>query len=107
MGVKIEGFDEFEKELKKMEQGAKKLEGKQQISLGELLSDKFIQKHTSYVNIEALFESGGFKVNSEADFAAIPQETIDVHVKKNTRFATFQEMINEAVKDYVSRQLGF
>ena len=44
MSFKIDGLDELQNQLKKMEQGAKELGEKKQLSFAELFPNSFMQK---------------------------------------------------------------
>ena len=92
----IESFDNFEGESNPLQKAAKDLEGS--ISFTELFTSEFMQLYTQYESIEELLSSGGFEVNSEEDYEAIPDEDIDAHVAKTTNFRSWKEMLTEAVE---------
>ncbi len=71
------------------------------ISLNELFTSKFMQQYTQFESIEELLSSGGFEVNSEEDYEAIPDEDIDAHVAKTTKFCSWKEMLTDAVETYL------
>ncbi|MCQ1053241.1 hypothetical protein NNO95_02410 [Acinetobacter baumannii] len=92
--------------LRKLSDNLKKLDGQQQqVSLGTLFNEGFIQSHTDFESIDELFEKAGFKVESEEDFAAIPQEEIDTFVRENTKFESFTDMQQQAATEYFGKQL--
>lgn len=91
--------------LKNLTENAKKLEGEQQLSLGTLFNEGFLLANTNFESIDDLFEKAGFKVETEEDFAAIPQEDIDVFVRENTKFESFTDMQQQAMAEYVRKQL--
>ncbi|AQZ81203.1 hypothetical protein BUM88_06060 [Acinetobacter calcoaceticus] len=91
--------------LKKLTENAKKLNGEQQVSLGTLFNEGFLQANTDFENIDELFEKAGFKVETEEDFAAIPQEDIDTFVRENTKFESFTDMQQHAATEYMRKQL--
>ncbi|MDV7604327.1 hypothetical protein R4610_06530 [Acinetobacter baumannii] len=91
--------------LKKLTENAKKLDGEQQVSLGTLFNEGFLQANTDFKSIDDLFEKAGFKVETEEDFAAIPQEDIDAFVCENTKFESFTDMQQQAMTEYVRKQL--
>lgn len=107
MTVKIKGFNEFKKRLKQMEKGAKELEGNNRVSLLDLFTSSFMKKHTQYVSFEDFLSAGGFEVNSQEDFEAIPDEDMDAHVAKTTDFSSWEEMLSTAVQYYAAKKLGF
>lgn len=69
----------------------------------DLFNSEFMKLYTQYNTIEELLLAGGFEVNSEEDYEAIPDEIIDSHVAKTTNFQSWKEMLTEAVKDYISQ----
>lgn len=107
MSVKITGFDNFEKELKRLQKAAEKLDGKHSVSLGELFTTEFMQRHTPYESLEELFIAGHFEVNSKEDLEAIPDEEMDAHVAQTTEFDSWEDMQSAAVKNYTAKKLGF
>ena len=104
--VKITGFDNFEKELKRIQKEAEKLEGNHAVSLVELFTDEFMRQHTPYASLEELFTEGHFEVNSKEDIEAIPDKEMDDHVAQTTEFDSWEDMQSAAVKDYTIKKLG-
>lgn len=104
--IKFDGLDQLSKDLKKLEQNAKKLNGKK-IPLQELFTTAFMRKYTKYSSIDALFKAGGFIIESDADLEAIPQKELDAHIAKNTKFRSWDKMLDEAADQYITKQLGF
>ncbi|WP_243450303.1 hypothetical protein [Desulfosporosinus sp. Sb-LF] len=72
----------------------------------ELFTSEFMQRYTQFESIEELLSSGGFEVNSEEDYEAIPDEDIDIHVAKTTNFSSWKEMLTDAVEAYTIKQSG-
>ena len=68
------------------------------VSFTELFTPEFMRLYTQYESIEELLSSGGFEVNSEEDYEAIPDEDIDAHVAKTTNFRSWKEMLTEAIE---------
>lgn len=106
MSMEIKGLDKLKKQLEKMEKGAKKLEGEHSIPLDELFTPSFMRKHTSFSSFDELLEAGGFQVESQEDFEEIPDEVFDKHIAKTTRFKSWEDMLQEATSNYVSKTLG-
>ena len=105
--ISFDGLDKLSKDLKKLEQNAKKLNGKRNVPFSELFPPAFIRKYTRFSSIDALFESGGYKINTNADLEAIPQKELDAYIAKHTKFRSWEEMLDEAGSQYVAKQLGF
>lgn len=103
---KITGLDKLEKQLKQMEKGAKELSNTTHISFGELFSTSFMRKYTSFSSMDELLDAGGFKVESQEDFEAIPDIEFDKHIAAYTKFKNWDEMLSEATSQYVIKKLG-
>lgn len=104
---KITGFDKLEKQLKQMEKGAKELSKTKHVSFGELFPASFMRKYTSFSSMDELLDAGGFKVESQEDFEAIPDVEFDKHIVANTRFKSWEDMLGEATSQYAAKKLGF
>ena len=104
---KITGFDKLEKQLRQMEKGAKELSQTKRISFEELFPASFMQKYTSFSSMDELLDAGGFKVESQEDFEAIPDIEFDKHIAANTRFKSWEDMLDEATSQYAAKKLGF
>ena len=104
--VKITGLEDLEKQLKQMEKGAKELSKEKSISFESLFTDSFMRKYTSFTSMGELLNAGGFKVESQEDFEAIPNAEFDRHIAANTKFKTWENMLDEATSQYVAKKLG-
>ena len=105
MGFEIKGLDDFQKHLKKIEQNLAELDGQvQEVSFDELFNPSFMKEYTKFSSIDKMFETGGFEIESAEDFDAIPQ--FDDYVNENTRFTTWEQMREQAVSDYLEKQLS-
>lgn len=107
MGFKIKGFDDLEKQLKRMERAAKDLENTHSVSFDELFLNSFMRKYTNFSNFDQFLSSGNFIVNSQEDFEAIPDNEIDLHVSKTTKFSSWEDMLGKATEEYALKKLGF
>ena len=90
--IKIKGLDKLEKQLKQMQKGAKELSRTKQVSFSELFTTSFMKKYTSFSSMDELLNAGGFKVESQEDFEAIPDTELDRHsrhyqIQKLERYA--------------------
>ncbi|MNK43719.1 hypothetical protein D3C87_624340 [compost metagenome] len=107
MSIKINGFNEFQKDLKDLSKKAKDLEGQKNVSFEELFDKSFMEKYTTFTNFTDFLVDGGFVVNSKEDLEAIPDDEFDDYIRKSTKFESWSDMQEEAVGAYVARQLGF
>ncbi|MCD9539591.1 hypothetical protein [Photobacterium carnosum] len=105
MGLK--GFDELEKQLKKIEKSMTELDGKHEVSLLELMPDSFMSKNSNYTSLQELFDSSGFKIDSVEDFSEIPDEKWDAYINSSTTFENWDQMQEEALNLYIGSKIGF
>jgi hypothetical protein len=106
MTFKITGLKEFQQKLEDLERKAEVLHGEHEVPFSELFNSYFMQKYTNFSTLEELIEAGGFKVDSEEDFKAIPDQEWGVHIAKTTKFANWQEMMEKAGAEWAKKQLG-
>lgn len=107
MSLKIKGLKEFQNKLDNLKRKAEAIDGTHQVSFSELFNASFMRSHTNLESFDALIEAGGFKVETEDDFKAIPEQEWDQHIAKTTKFSNWQEMINAAGAEWAKKQLGF
>ena len=105
--IKIKGLDKLEKQLKQMQKGAKELSRTKQVSFSELFTTSFMKKYTSFSSMDELLNAGGFKVESQEDFEAIPDTELDRPIAATTKFKNWKDMLNEATTQYAAKKLGF
>jgi hypothetical protein len=107
MGMKFDGFDKLEKKFKQMESVSKELSEEKEVSFKELFDTDFMSKYTEFKSFKELLESGGFRVNSTEDFAAIPHDEFDEHISRATSFDNWEDMKRAAEIKYFERKMGF
>lgn len=101
------GLDKLQKDLRRMQQNAKKLDGSHEVSFDKLFTTAFMRKYTRYSSLDALLEAGGFQAKNSKEFEAIPEKELDAHIKSCTKFNTWDAMLEEATEQYIINQLGF
>ena len=101
MSVKVK-FDG----LKKLKKNLQNLKNVQRVSFPELFNEGFMQKHTNYQTIEAMFTASGFKVESQEDFTAISDTEWDFFIQKSTHFSSWEEMQKTAAGEFAAKKLG-
>lgn len=103
---RITGLDKLSRKLKDLSRRAAALDGSHTVPLGELLTPSFLSKHTPYSSLDEMFDASGFKIETEEDFAAIPDNKWDEFIRSVSSFPDWQSMLQEAVKDWTAKQLG-
>ncbi|MFC8150415.1 hypothetical protein ACFUP3_11980 [Bacillus paralicheniformis] len=101
------GFKEFDRKLKKMQQQASELEKGQELQLNELFTDSFMKKNTKFSSLDEMLDKSPFTIETQQDFESIPDDLWDDFVRENSKFFNWEEMQQEAANIYVAKQLGF
>ena|SRR5438552_8280059 len=96
MSTKITGLDEFRRQLEDLKNKVESVSGERSVLLRELLSPEFLAACSTFSSVEEMFERSGFKVESQEDFAAIPDEPWDEFIRSNTSYFSWQEMLQAA-----------
>jgi hypothetical protein len=91
--------------LKKLADNAKKLDGTHSVRLLDLFNPKFMAARTKSKDFVSFCELAGFKVETDEDFKAIPDDAWEAHVKANSEFAGWAEMQQVAGAEYMKDQL--
>jgi len=104
MPVRGGGFDKVKKRLKDLSKRAQALQGHQP-ALGELFPPGFMQKHTEFVDIEAMLKAGGFQVNSTEDLKAVPIDQLNAFVARSTKFQSWEAMQETGVREWAVSKL--
>ena len=106
MTRRIRGFDKVQRDLKKLQKNAQELHGTQEVQLGELLTDKFMQTNSQFNSIDEFFEALPWSIESQEDLEAIPDEEIDRFVDENSNVGSWSELLDKAGMEFVTRKLG-
>ena len=105
--LKVTGLEEFQRKLDDMARRAEDLSGTQNVPITEILTPDFLHRCSRFHSAEEMFEASGFKIESEEDFAAIPDAAWDEFIRANTSFATWEAMLGEAGGAWAARRLEF
>lgn len=98
MKIDLKGLDQLEKNVSE-------LSGTESIPLNDLMNPSFISSCSQYSNFKELIEAAGFKVESEEDFAAIPDQEWEQFIQTNTSYEGWIEMQKAAGLSYVTAKL--
>ncbi len=75
----------------------------QQVAFDELFDKVFMKRYTRFTSFGQFLAAGHFKIASQADFEALPEEYMDAHVRRTTQFSTWKEMLDKATDVYVEK----
>jgi hypothetical protein len=106
MSIKMTGLDEFQKKLDDLKNRVESISGERSIPLNELMTPDFLAACSTFSSAEELFERSGFKVESQEDFAAIPDEPWDEFIRVNTSYFNWQEMLQAAGAAWAKAKLN-
>lgn len=98
--MELTGFDELQRKLSTLENNVKELDGEHTLSAKELFPMSFMQENTNVSSLQELFP--GYDV---ATFSKIPSSVVEQSVKEHTKFNSWDELKETAVKAYVERKL--
>jgi len=96
MRIKITGLEQFRKKLDDLKNSVESISGQRSIPFNELLTPDFLAACSTFSSAEEMIERSGFKVESQEDFAAIPDEPWDDFIRSNTSYFNWQEMLQAA-----------
>ena len=103
--LEIHGLDEVLRKLDRLKSNAQSLDGHHEVKASDLFTPAFMRLHTKVSTFEALIEAGGFKVESQADFDAIPDAEWENVIRSYTSFSSWREMQEKAAGEYASKKL--
>lgn len=106
MTMKITGIKELQDKLGDLSRRALNLKGPRSVPIADLLTPTFLSRCSRFQSAAELFEASGFTVNSQEDFAAIPDQQWDTFIRQNTSYSTWEEMLKAALADWTKRELG-
>lgn len=98
MKFDLRGLDQLEKNLSEVS-------GTHSIPLDDLMTPDFISSCSQYSNFEELIEASGFKVETEEDFAAIPDQEWEQFIQTNTSYGSWIEMQKAAGVSHIESKL--
>ena len=101
----IRGIDEAMRKLQRLQDNAQALTGSHDVRSSELFTAAFMRRFTKVASFDALLEAGGFKVESQADFEAIPDAEWEKVIQAHTSFSSRQQMQEKAGEEYAARKL--
>ena len=106
MNFEIKGLEELSKKMDDLAQRAEQLDGSHSVPLPDLLTPTFLANCSKFASAEEMFKASGFKIDSPEDFKAIPDHEWDAFIKNNTSFDGWKQMLDSAVAEWTTKQLG-
>ena len=103
--MRMDGLDELQQKLEEMKRRTEQLDG-EKVSFDKLFPPEFMTQYTNHASIQSMIAASRWKVESQDDFAAIPDDEWDAYVRQETKFGSWKEMQEKAVAEHVGRELG-
>lgn len=94
----------FSSQLEKAQSELSKMDGTHSYNLNEIFSPSFMTSHTHYNSFDSFLRDCG--ITNQSEFDAYPDNQFDKKVKENTAFSSYEDMLNTAFKDYLSKRTG-
>jgi hypothetical protein len=105
--LKITGLAELRSKLNDIAGRAQALDGQQNVPVGDLLNPEFMSRHTRFGSVDDMFAASGFRIESQEDLAAVPDEQWDEFIRSVSKFSDWQSMLGEAAREWAGKQMGF
>lgn len=90
------GFDELDLPIDELQSELDKLTENSFVSFEQLFPTSFMQEHSSFSTFDELLDAGGFIVQCQEDFDAIPIAELDKHISLTTDFKNWDDMFEQA-----------
>ena len=107
MSIKLTGLEQLQRQLEQLQQQVDAVSREQSVPLSELLTADFLATCSTLSSVDEMFERSGFKVESEDDFAAIPDDEWEAFIRANTSYFSWKEMLAAAGAAWTKAKLGF
>lgn len=106
MTFKIEGLDELQRRLEEMANKAKEIEGGHSVPVTDLLTSEFLSDCSAFSTVDEMFGASGFKIESQEDFEAIPDDQWEWFIQQNTSYTSWSEMLQAAGAIWARNKMG-
>ena len=98
-------IDDTIKQLKRMQENLKKVDGTNTYTFKELFNDEFVSQHTKFSNISDFLEPSGLDFSSQEAFRNIDINALDKYISENSDFSSWEEMKSVAGKQIIKKQI--
>lgn len=98
-------FGKFERGLRDLQKRMQGAAGEHNVPLPDLFPPEFMQRHSEFATIDALFAASPWKRTPE-DFAAIPDNEWDSFIRLHTSFSTWAAMQSAGAREWTARRVS-
>ena len=106
MKISIDGFENLQKNLGKLQKKVESLDGNHQVPITELFPLDFMKRYTEFQSIEEMMSEGGIDLKSEKEIKLETNEAWNIFVSKHADFSSWASMLKEATAQWTSKKLG-
>lgn len=100
----MDGFDKLMSDFDRMSNNAEELNGDHEVSFKELFTNDFLNKYTTFKTSSDFLKA--IPIDNVKSFDDLDNPAVDEIINKNSRFSSFTEMRNNAVKFYALNSLS-
>ncbi|MEY8381943.1 hypothetical protein AALG83_02075 [Christensenellaceae bacterium 44-20] len=105
--LRITGINEIQDSISATLQTLENFSTPAGIDMAEILTPEFLQTTSSLSSFDELLDKSGFKVETQEDFIAIPEEEFDQYIRSISSFNSWSDMLDCAFEEYIANQLEF
>jgi hypothetical protein len=105
MSIKVTGLEQLQKKLNDLKNKVESISSERSVPISELLTPDFLATCSTFSSAAEMFERSGFNVESQEDFAAIPDDPWDDFIRSNTSFLSWREMLQAAGAAWAKNKL--
>jgi hypothetical protein len=106
MEFKVDGLEELARKMDNLARSVEQLSGPHHVPIGELLTPSFLACCSRFSSVDQMFQTSGFKIDTNEDLESIPESDWDTFIKTNTSFESWRQMLEAAGADWTKRQLA-
>lgn len=103
--ITIDGIEEQQGRFEEIQESAEQLDGRNEVTFGELYSDHFLKRNSEFESISEFFEASRWEVETPEDLEAISDAKMDRYVREHTTFDSSEEMLQAAAEEWTADQL--
>lgn len=97
---------DFLDQLDALAHNLQELDGTHRVPAHELFHDGFMREHTRFSSFQEMLDQSGFKVETDEDLEAIPDDVWELHVQTHTNFPSWDEMQGVAAEEWTMKKAG-
>ncbi len=108
MEFKIDGMDDFQRNIEELKRRAQELTTPRSVSLNEFLPPEFMKAHTKFDSIDAMFKASGTTMDPRDLFNEDKiADDWNAFVAANSNFKDWVDMLSHGNAERVKKGLGF